>query len=210
MAESVSPKIESSASVTGNCLGQVRPVQYESNRTMTTSAAHLLQRLTGFGAGTAASGKLSVAPSGGTPGVASGTDAAADFAKLLGKASQGQTVSNLPVSVSPRSGVELTGEQLARLGPAADKAAAAGLQTALVTIDGKSLLMDVQSRQVTAAAQPTERAITGIDGVVAVPDESDAENGAEPSVLPMPRSGYDNASVLSVLAAASHQPPVTS
>jgi len=177
---------------------------------MATSAAQLLQRLTGFGAGTAASGKSIGTLPGGTSASVAGTDASAEFAKLLGKAAQGQAVSNLPVSVSPRSGVELTGEQLARLGPAADKAAAAGLQTALVTIDGKSLLMDVQSRQVTAAAQPTERAITGIDGVVAVPDASDAENGAEPSVLPMPRSGYDNASVLSVLAAASHKPPVPS
>lgn len=177
---------------------------------MTTSAAQLLQRLTGIGAGTAASGKSAGAPAGSAPSAVPSTNAAADFAKLLGKAAQGQAVSNLPVTVSPRSGIELTGEQLSRLGPAADKAAAAGLQTALVTIDGKSLLMDVQSRQVTAAAQPTERAITGIDGVVAVPDASDAEQGAEPSVLPMPRSGYDNASVLSVLAGASHKPPVTS
>ena len=180
---------------------------------MATSAAQLLQRLSGFGASTVASGKsagpLAAGGSSSAAALTAGMDASADFAKLLGKAAEGQTVSNLPVTVSPRSEIELTGEQLARLGPAADKAAAAGMQTALVTIDGKSLLMDVQSRQITAAAQPTERAITGIDGVVAVPDASDAERGAEPSVLPMPRSGYDNASVLSVLAAASHKPPIS-
>jgi hypothetical protein len=176
---------------------------------MTNSASQLLQRLSGKGAGLAASGKTAAAIES-LKGIAPPTDSGTDFAKLLGKAQDGSAVSNLPVTVSPRSGVELTGEQLARLGPAADKAAAAGMQTALVTIDGKSLLMDVHSRQVTAAAQPSERAVTGIDGVVAVPDAADSENGAEPSVLPMPRSGYDNASVLSVLAAASHKSAASS
>lgn len=160
---------------------------------MTNSPLSLLQKLASRGttvaAGTAAASAAGAPPSTGF-----------DFASLVSKAKSGQAVSDLPVTVSPRTGVELSAEQLQRLGSAADKAAAAGLQTALVLIDGKTLTLDVHKRQVTGAAQPTQQAITGIDGVVAVPDPGQEELGAEPQLLPLPRNGYDNSSLLSVLA----------
>jgi hypothetical protein len=164
---------------------------------MTNSPLALLQKLASRGTTVAAG---TAAPYTAAAGPAAGLD----FASLVTKAKAGQAVSDLPVTVSPRSGVELSPEQLQRLGAAADKAAAAGLQTALVLIDGKTLTLDVHKRQVTGAAQPTQQAITGIDGVVAVPDAGQEELGQEPQLLPLPRNGYDNSSLLSVLAAQQH------
>src|SRR5688572_29762289 len=76
----------------------------------------------------------------------------AGFAELLAKAKSGAIHSGLPVEIDAGAGVALTGEQAARLERAADRAEAAGIQRALVFLDGMALVLDVKTRTVVGTA----------------------------------------------------------
>ena len=124
--------------------------------------------------------------------------AGTDFASLLSKATSGSApASGLPVTVSPRSGVTLSDDQLARFSQAADQAQAQGVTNALVFMDGQAYTLNVQSRQVTGKADLSKAAVTGIDGVVGVPDVSAADQ--TDTVLSLPHAPFDGGSSLSKL-----------
>lgn len=132
---------------------------------------------------------------------ASQSDAlSASFASMLDKAGRGELRSELPVTVSPRAGVELSDAQLARLASAADRAHAAGVSVAAVQMDGMTLTLDVLQRQVTGVL-PEGEVLQGIDALMRVPDDeaSGAEDGASVVIGP-PSAGATSASLIDALA----------
>ena len=149
---------------------------------MSEQSFSLLKSLAGIGPA-----RMGVAASGPAPSAELGPGAL-DFAQLLGKAQNGTADTKLPVTVSSRLNLELTAEQLARVGVAADRAQAAGLQSAVVLIDGKALQLDVQTRQITGTVAPGSQALTHLDGIVAAPgpDGTDDAEHADQPVLPVP------------------------
>jgi hypothetical protein len=107
------------------------------------------------------------------------------FADLLKQAKQGGLASELPVTLgSNAEGITLDEGQMARLSLAADQLETAGVRTALVSIDGQKLMLDVHARQIIGRAT-TENGITGgIDGVLDLGDARnlDASGGAQQSL----------------------------
>ena len=77
---------------------------------------------------------------------------ASEFTELLEKARTGQLASNRQVTLDSDAGFSLSDVDLARLSLAADKAEAAGIHKAVVFLDDKALLLDVQSRKVLGSA----------------------------------------------------------
>lgn len=151
--------------------------------------------------GSLASGIVS---GGGTAKGQPAQNSAADFAKLLAQAKDGQLASNQPVSVSPRSKLDLSPDQMQRLSVAADRAQAAGLHTALVMLDGKPLVMDVQSRQVLEAFDANAREASTVDGVVAAPSAQDAaQPEASTGIVPLPGGVPNNLSLARILQSAT-------
>ncbi|MFN0011079.1 MAG: hypothetical protein ACKVS8_05470 [Phycisphaerales bacterium] len=95
------------------------------------------------------------------------TTAGGDFAAMLRKAAAGEGQSGREVMVEPGVDVELDGSQMARLSAAADVAASQGFDRALVLIDGKALVLDVEERTVVASVDPAHAGAAGdIEGVV--------------------------------------------
>ena len=146
---------------------------------MSTGANELLRAL-GGGMRPAA-----LRPAGAAPMGAPSSPGAVGFAELLSMARAGQVSSNLPVTVAKGADVNLSDEQLRRVGVAMDRAEAAGATRALVLIDGVALRVDVGVRQITGQASlDPGMALSGIDGVVAAPvaGGSEASVGAAPGV----------------------------
>lgn len=122
------------------------------------------------------------------------------FAELLGKAADGQITSGLPVTVAKGAGVNLSAEQLVRIGSAADRAHAAGADRAVVLIDGAALKLDVATRTITGPADLSPGATHGdIDAlVVAAGSSSAGQVAAEPAdgllkaLAPAARAASDN------------------
>ena len=137
------------------------------------------------GSGTAAR----VRPSGVTPPPnASELTRTGSFAQLLAAARKGELGGGNPVTVRPEAGVELSPDQLQRLTVAADMAQTAGATRALVRIDGKTLLMDVGARSITASISPAPgEVVTGIDSVIDVPQApgSPTVSGVTQGSLPL-------------------------
>ena len=132
---------------------------------MSASSVDLLRRL---GRGSA----LGASPASGS---CSGRPDGVDFAALLEQARSGLTESAIPVTVDGQAKVELSDEQLARVGQAADRAQAEGLTTALVLIDGQALTLDVGARRITGKVDPARAgALARIDGVVTAPGTGEA------------------------------------
>jgi hypothetical protein len=101
---------------------------------------------------------------------AAGTQlAGSNFADLLNKASGGLLSSGLQVSVAKDANVDLSQDQLQRLSKAADAAEAQGANRVLVMMDGQAYKLDVGVRQITGKVDMSG-VVTGVDGVVAVPD----------------------------------------
>ncbi len=71
------------------------------------------------------------------------------FDELLAQARAGGLTSGRSLSVGFRPAEALTGGQLDRLAAAADMAEATGAKRALLLLDGKGLLLDVQARTLT-------------------------------------------------------------
>lgn len=91
------------------------------------------------------------------------------FESLLAAAQGGQITSDQPVTINRGVPLELSPEQLERVGVAVDRAESLGMSTALVLIDGQALTVDVSSRRVMAAVDAGTIAVTDIDGVLAAP-----------------------------------------
>lgn len=94
----------------------------------------------------------------------------AEFADLLSRVRNGGITSGEPITVAPNAGVELSADQLDRLGVAIDAAQAAGKDRILALIDGLTLSINVESRTVEAAHGPSDaQLLTDFDAVVSVP-----------------------------------------
>ena len=146
---------------------------------MTTTSAELLRMLGSVA--TPAQAQAGAKPSG------------LDFASLLKQASQ--SGSGIPITIGKSAGVKLTGEQLSRIGAAADLAESQGATRALVLIDGKALKLDVAVRQITGQAELASGGVlTGIDSVVSVPSD-----GKAAAAVPLPRAGFASPSLLRLL-----------
>jgi hypothetical protein len=113
-----------------------------------------------------------VRPGGAEPPGATGSASspAGMFADLLKQAQEGTLTTKLPVTIAPDCGVTLSDDELARLSFAADKLEASGVKTALVTIDGQRLLLDVHSRKITGRADGHDGIVAGIDGTLDLGD----------------------------------------
>ena len=112
-----------------------------------------------------------VAPPSGA--AAHGTLETQSFEQLLSMASRGQVSSGRQIETAIELEPPLDPSQLERLAAAADQAQAAGSRRALMVIDGRSVVLDVQSRTIVGelnAAQP----VTGIDAAFLVGSEDDA------------------------------------
>jgi len=157
---------------------------------VTTGAAQLL-RLLGSG----------VQPAAHSAAKAAATAGQASFADLLRQAREGTLTSNRPVTPGPDAGVNLSDDQLARLSLAADKLESAGVRTALVSIDGQKLILDVQQRQVTGAAKCEDGVISGVDGAIDLGDLRGAAQTPAPGAGTAPSAGpTDSASLMKLLA----------
>lgn len=162
---------------------------------MSFLAVDLLQRLASAGIGTIARA-VGIAPAGPAP-----ADAAkqADFQALLKQAQQGAVPSGRAVNISARVPIELTPEQLQRIGRIADRAEASGLSTALVLIDGQALTLDVQSRTVTGRYDSTQPRTGQFDAVFAAPGENDP---VDAPILPVPSVNLSANPTLAALLAS--------
>ncbi len=102
------------------------------------------------------------------------------FAELLHAARSGGVSSGLAVEIEPALGLELNDEQRARLELAADRATSEGAERAVVVLDGKALVLDVQDRRVIDAKSLDELgAIPNVDAVIGAskPKETEARVG---------------------------------
>lgn len=144
---------------------------------MTLHAADLLRKLAGVGAvgGAAASGCSSCAESG------IQSIEGAGFDELLRAAQAGELSSGRGLTIAPGSGVELSADQLGRLGGAVDAAEAAGAQRLLAIVDGQAVSVDVATRTVLSGGEALRGAVvTDVDAVVVLPQGQGQEQGAGP------------------------------
>lgn len=108
------------------------------------------------------------------------------FADLLAMEKTGSLGSARGVSVRPEAGVNLSSEQMARLGVAMDRAEASGAQNALIMLDGMALKVNVGVRQVTEQVDIANTQVaSGIDAVI---NAGDTRKG-KPATLSMPGAG---------------------
>jgi len=108
-----------------------------------------------------------------TSGLGAAGIAGTPFADLLKQAQSGAIASQLPVTINASAqsaGIQLNDGQLARLAQAADKLETAGVRTAMVSIDGQNLVLDVHARQITGSAQAQNGIVSGVDGVIDLGD----------------------------------------
>lgn len=98
------------------------------------------------------------------------------FADLLNREAKGQLTTGRPVSIHPDCDVQLSEDQMQRLGVAIDRAEASGAQRALVMIDGMAMKVDVGVRQIVGKVDLQSTPVLGeIDAVV----QADAGSGAD-------------------------------
>lgn len=103
------------------------------------------------------------------------------FADMLERAARGETSSGLPVSIDPTLNIELSADGMERLAHAADRAEAAGLDRALVLVEGRALVVDVPSRTVVEALTLEGQIIRGLDGAVQAA-HTDPDPSAQPFI----------------------------
>ena len=141
---------------------------------------------------------LGAGKSGATANSGAGTQlAGSNFAELLNKASGGLLSSGLQVSVAKDANVDLSQDQLQRLSKAADAAEAQGANRVLVMMDGQAYKLDVGVRQITGKVDMSG-VVTGVDGVIAVPDSTGMP--AAPAMQSLSKMPSMNASLLDTLA----------
>jgi hypothetical protein len=101
---------------------------------------------------------------------------AQSFDQLLALASRGKIDSGRPVEASFDVQPPLDSGQLERLSKAADQAEATGAKQALMTIDGRNFVLDVETRTLTAELSPdTPMQIVTIDTAIFVTDDDQAQ-----------------------------------
>lgn len=89
------------------------------------------------------------------------------FADLLTREASGQLTTGRPVSIHPDCDVQLSEDQMQRLGVAIDRAEASGAQRALVMIDGMAMKVDIGIRQIVGKVDLQSTPVLGeIDAVV--------------------------------------------
>lgn len=97
------------------------------------------------------------------------------FDQMLALVADGSVRSERPVVLAFSPDEELTEEQFARLGAAADVADAHGAERALLLLDGRGLVLDVRDRTLAMElANDGDARLVAIDAAVFVPD-GDAE-----------------------------------
>ncbi len=131
----------------------------------------------------------------------------AAFADLLRQARDGTLASTAPVTIAGDAEVSCSDEQLARLSLGADKLEAAGVRTAMVSIDGQQLILDVHARSIVGAASAENGVVSGIDGVLDLGDfrtgdqaASATASGASATTARPPSSLAQNQSLMRLLA----------
>jgi hypothetical protein len=127
----------------------------------------------------------------------------ADFGELLSLVSKGTIHSGRPAAVAPGAAIAppLQPAQLDRIAAAADLLEAAGAKRALLLVDGRGLVLDVESRHITSelsASSPPE--VVAIDAAVSVAGEDEDVTG-EPSAPPALARGIMPATVARLLHA---------
>lgn len=121
------------------------------------------------------------------------------FDELLTLVTRGEAHSDQPVTSVLSGEDKLTEHDLRRLSEAADLAEAAGFGTALVLLDGRSLVMNVAERRVTEDLSHTASATIPLDGAVRIVSEDQSPAGPrDPRASLMPaaiasRHGFDRA-----------------
>lgn len=124
----------------------------------------------------------------------------ADFHSLISSAQNDSRRTNRPVTLANQ--IELSTQQQSRLERAADAALAHDARTALVLLDGRPLLLDVQSREVTeevAADGKSDRVVTDIDTLIVSRDESTADGEPAHSLMLRRLSGAARTTTISGL-----------
>jgi hypothetical protein len=115
---------------------------------------------------------------------------AQSFDELLAQASKGKMASGRDVDVSFDAQPPLDSTQLKRLQKAADQAEAAGAKQALMMIDGRNFVLDVENRTLTAELSPrSPMQMVNIDTAIFVTDDDQTHGGVaiappSPGVLP--------------------------
>ena len=148
-----------------------------------------------------------VRPSFGAPSVAPARPGLADqsFQQLLTLASRGEIESGRQVQLAFEPNQSLDDEQLARLSTAADRAEASGAKRAMMLIDGRGFLLDVEQRTLNAelSAGAESRFADGLDAAVYVlgPDDQETEPLRPPAAQMPP------AQVARQIADAQSAPP---
>ncbi len=122
------------------------------------------------------------------------------FDQLLALASTGALQSGRQIELAFEPDPPLDAQQLERLAAAADQAEAAGATQALMLIDGRGFMLDVQSRTLMAelSGDPATR-VMRIDAAVFVPS---IDEELAVSRIAMPGSGLLPAGVLEQLQSA--------
>ncbi len=121
------------------------------------------------------------------------------FDELLTLVARGEVQSEQPVTSALIGETALSPDELHRLGEAADLAEAAGFRTALVLMEERSFVLDVNERRVLRDLTNERTATIALDGAVRiVPEESIASGPRDPRTTIMPpavaaRHGLDAA-----------------
>lgn len=129
-----------------------------------------------------------------------------DFSALIASAQDDCRPTNRPISVA--DDIELTPDQRSRLERAADAALAHDARTALVLLDGRPLLLDVQSRAVSeevSADGDSDRVVTDIDTLIVSRDETVADSEPAHSLMLRRLSGEARATTISRLLSDSDE-----
>jgi hypothetical protein len=116
------------------------------------------------------------------------------FEQLLALAKSGQFSSGRPVELEFEVQPPLEPAQLDRLAQAADQAEAAGAKNALMLIDGRAFVLDVENRTLTAELSPAQaNRMAMVDTAIVVEPDDSQDRGtiAPPSAGILP-SGIAN------------------
>ena len=127
------------------------------------------------------------------------------FDSLLTLVSDGRVQSGRAVTArheSPDGESAFSDEQLARLAAAADLAESSGAQTALMLVDGRTVILDVAAREITDDLQPGDsHRLLDIDAAVLV--QGDSESIASNLPLAPPSAGLLPPAIAEQLANAA-------
>jgi hypothetical protein len=111
------------------------------------------------------------------------------FDQLLALASKGKIESGRSIELTFDAQPPLSPAQLENLSKAADQAEAAGAKQALMMIDGRNFVLDVESRTLTAELSPaTPMQVVNIDTAISVTDDAPPQGSfiAPPSAGVLP------------------------